>query len=293
VPITSHVKIQRIGHDENDKPSRYKQDKRDIVEHIIPQKLQERYADLSRWIGIVHDGYGKEEARRRRHRHHWHRTKDTGLCRETALTLAEEFSRIKGEYPGTPRLLVIVVRRTVFSHMGIATTNRVRYKATNSGTNLQADILKVGHHGSATSSSSAFLSKLHPKTSIIEVGAGNSYGHPTSATLDRLAQVGSAVYRTDLNGDIIVTTDGTTYDVKTGLTSSQPVAATAKIVTTQQTVSSQISSGAVCDCSSNRYDCNDFSGHTAAQACYEYCISLGKGDIHKLNSDKDGLACEG
>ena len=57
--------------------------------------------------------------------------------------------------------------------------------------------------------------KLHPKTSVIEVGAGNSYGHPTSATLGRLAQVGSAVYRTDLNGDVTVTTDGSTYDVKT------------------------------------------------------------------------------
>jgi beta-lactamase superfamily II metal-dependent hydrolase len=88
----------------------------------------------------------------------------------------------------------------------------------NSVTNLQADILKVGHHGSATSSISAFLSKVHPMTSVIEVGAGNSYGHPTSATLGRLAQVGSAVYRTDLNGDVTVTTDGTTYDVKTGQT---------------------------------------------------------------------------
>ncbi|MEI6841402.1 MAG: hypothetical protein WCK53_09060 [Methanomicrobiales archaeon] len=63
----------------------------------------------------------------------------------------------------------------------------------NRGTNLKADIIKVGHHCSATSSSSAFLTKVHPKISIIEVGAGNSYGHPTSATLDRLARVGSAV----------------------------------------------------------------------------------------------------
>jgi len=64
----------------------------------------------------------------------------------------------------------------------------------NSVTNLQADIQKFGHHGSAPSSSSAFLSKVQPKSSIIEVGAGNSYGHPTAATLDRLAQVESAVY---------------------------------------------------------------------------------------------------
>ncbi|MCX6698363.1 MAG: hypothetical protein NTV68_00320 [Methanomicrobiales archaeon] len=55
----------------------------------------------------------------------------------------------------------------------------------NSGTNLQADILKIGHHGSAMSSSSVFLTKAQPKTSVIEVGAGNPYGHPTSATYGR------------------------------------------------------------------------------------------------------------
>jgi len=63
---------------------------------------------------------------------------------------------------------------------------------------------------STTSSSSAWVSKVHPKTSVIEVGAGNSYGHPTSATYGRLDQVGSAIYRTDLNGEVTVTTDGTT-----------------------------------------------------------------------------------
>jgi len=58
--------------------------------------------------------------------------------------------------------------------------------------------------------------KAQPKSRIFEVGAGNSYGNPTSATLGRLAQVGPAVYRTDLNGDVTVTTAGSTYDVKTG-----------------------------------------------------------------------------
>ena len=97
-----------------------------------------------------------------------------------------------------------------FLFMGDANAD-AESKIANSGTNLQADILKVGHHGSATSTSSAFLTKVHPKISVIEVGAGNSYGHPTSATLGRLAQVGSAVYRTDLNGDVTVTTDEMTY----------------------------------------------------------------------------------
>ena len=121
----------------------------------------------------------------------------------------------------------------------------------------------------------------------------NSYGHPTAATLGRLAQVGSAVYRTDLNGDVTVTTDGAKYDGKTGQASSPPIAGIAKTVTTQQAVSTQSSGGAVCDCLYNRYNCKDFSGHTAAQACYDYCTSLGKGDIHQLDGDKNGIACEG
>ena len=99
-----------------------------------------------------------------------------------------------------------MTRRSVsFLFMGEADAES---RIVNSGTNLQADIIKVGHHGSATSTCTAYLSKVQPKISVIEVGAGNSYGHPTSTTLGHLAQVGSAVYRTDLNGDVTVTTDG-------------------------------------------------------------------------------------
>lgn len=50
---------------------------------------------------------------------------------------------------------------------------------------------------------------------------------------------------------------------------------------------------AVCNCASNVYNCSDFSTHAQAQACYDYCLSLGKGDIHWLDGeDKDGKACE-
>jgi len=50
--------------------------------------------------------------------------------------------------------------------------------------------------------------------------------------------------------------------------------------------------GAVCDCSDNLYNCSDFSTHDEAQACYEYCKSLGRGDVHRLNGDNNGIACE-
>jgi len=49
---------------------------------------------------------------------------------------------------------------------------------------------------------------------------------------------------------------------------------------------------AICDCSGNVYNCSDFGTHAQAQACHDYCISLGCGDIHKLDRDNDGLACE-
>ena len=48
----------------------------------------------------------------------------------------------------------------------------------------------------------------------------------------------------------------------------------------------------VCSCSSNRYNCSDFSTHASAQACYDYCNSTGHGDIHRLDGDNDGSACE-
>jgi beta-lactamase superfamily II metal-dependent hydrolase len=85
-----------------------------------------------------------------------------------------------------------------------------------SGYDLKSDILKVGHHGSSSSSSSAFLSRVKPTSSIIEVGAANAYGHPTQKTLSALQSTGSKVYRTDTNGNIVVTTDEQTYSVSTG-----------------------------------------------------------------------------
>lgn len=69
---------------------------------------------------------------------------------------------------------------------------------------LDVDFLKVGHHGSRYSSSTEFLKKVTPLVSIISVGAGNSYGHPTKDTLDRLMFAGSRVLRTDKAGTVEV-----------------------------------------------------------------------------------------
>ena len=83
------------------------------------------------------------------------------------------------------------------------------------GSPLDAEILKAGHHGSSTSSCSAFLSAVNPEIAVNSCGAGNSYGHPHQETLDAFARMGVTVYRTDQNGTIAITTDGKNMDVKT------------------------------------------------------------------------------
>ena len=84
-----------------------------------------------------------------------------------------------------------------------------------SGANLSADVLKVGHHGSSSSTGYRFLREVMPAYAVISVGEGNSYGHPTEVVLSRLSDAGVAVYRTDLNGDIIVRSDGTNLTFET------------------------------------------------------------------------------
>ncbi len=81
--------------------------------------------------------------------------------------------------------------------------------------NVKADVLKVGHHGSTSSTSSAFLAKVSPKYAVIMCGVGNSYGHPHAETLAKLQSTNVVIYRTDLNSTIIFTSDGTNLTVKT------------------------------------------------------------------------------
>lgn len=78
----------------------------------------------------------------------------------------------------------------------------------NNGIDISANVLKVGHHGSTTSTSSKFLDKVNPKYAIISVGAGNSYNHPHQEIITRLSIRNIIVYRTDMLGTIIAKTDG-------------------------------------------------------------------------------------
>lgn len=77
----------------------------------------------------------------------------------------------------------------------------------------EVEILKVGHHGSRTSSSKDFLSITSPEVAIYMAGEGNTYGHPHEETIEALDSIGAAIYGTDIYGSITVTTNGRTFSI--------------------------------------------------------------------------------
>jgi len=79
---------------------------------------------------------------------------------------------------------------------------------------IKADVLKVAHHASDTSSAADFLAAVSPELAVIEVGRGNKYGFPSRRVLKRLERAGAKIYATDLNGNIQITTDGRTLHLE-------------------------------------------------------------------------------
>ncbi|MEW5693155.1 MAG: GYF domain-containing protein [Candidatus Hydrogenedentota bacterium] len=83
------------------------------------------------------------------------------------------------------------------------------------GDQLRADVLKVGHHGSTTSTTEEWLSRVQPKIALISCGVGNSYGHPHTEVIERLGMRNIEIYRTDLMGFVILRSDGMKWSVTT------------------------------------------------------------------------------
>ena len=79
-----------------------------------------------------------------------------------------------------------------------------------SGLDLDCDVLSVGHHGSATATSWDFLQATVPEFAVISCGTGNMYGHPDADTMEKLSDMGISVYRTDEQGTIVASSDGST-----------------------------------------------------------------------------------
>lgn len=86
---------------------------------------------------------------------------------------------------------------------------------------LQANLIKVPHHGSDSSSTAAFVKAVKPEIAVFQVGKDNNYGHPEQKIINRYQQIGSKIYRNDLNGDIVVSSNGTALAVKVLKTASE------------------------------------------------------------------------
>ena len=114
----------------------------------------------------------------------------------------------------TSIVLKITYGNTSFLFTGDAESDEEE-EILNSGADLKSTVLKVGHHGSITSTSYPFLREVMPQYAVISVEKGNSYGHPNEETLSKLSDAGVEVYRTDESGDIVMTSDGNNISITT------------------------------------------------------------------------------
>ena len=109
-------------------------------------------------------------------------------------------------------VLKLNYKNTSFIFTGDATKN-VELKILDK--DLKCDVLKLGHHGSSDASSAQFLEKTKPQYGIISVGKNNEYGHPHDITLKKLNYLNTKIYRTDLDGTIVLTSDGENIMIET------------------------------------------------------------------------------
>jgi len=91
------------------------------------------------------------------------------------------------------------------------------------GIDIKSTVLKVAHHGSRTSTNDYFLEAVNPEVAIIQVGENNRFSHPAPEVKNRLQENNIDIYRNDLNGDIVINTDGETYTIETASSAQEEV----------------------------------------------------------------------
>ena len=132
-----------------------------------------------------------------------------GLRAEFLAPINESHSNLNN----ASAVLLLTYYNHRFLFMGDA-EKEVESELLEDGTDISADVLKAGHHGSDTSSTRSFLKAVSPSVGIISVGENNSYGHPDPLTLATFADMGVEIWRTDEKGTIVVTSDGENITVR-------------------------------------------------------------------------------
>jgi beta-lactamase superfamily II metal-dependent hydrolase len=138
-----------------------------------------------------------------------------------------------GDINNNSIVLMLVYGKVILLFMGDAQTD-AEVSMLASGLIPKVDILKVGHHGSRTASSPAFLAVAKPTIAIYSAGIGNDYGNPHPETIAALQAIGATIYGTDVNGTIIVTSDGSGYSIETVKQGQSQAPPTAQPTTTSE-----------------------------------------------------------
>ncbi len=136
------------------------------------------------------------------------------LSRDATLTILAPFADYEGESPKHLHDSMVVAKLVYGSVEAMLTGDMERgleFRLMERGADMDADILKAGHHGSKTSSSENFLNAVSPEVVVIQSGRNNRYGHPYQEVLDRFAALGIPVLRNDTEGDIRFVSDGSRF----------------------------------------------------------------------------------
>lgn len=133
------------------------------------------------------------------------------LSDSASIDILTPFENFQGVSPKDIHDAVIVsklvVASTTILFMGDAERS-LEYQLLASGADIDVEVLKVGHHGSKTSTAEDFLKAVSPDIAVISAGRKNRYGHPHQGVIDRLQKFGIKIFRTDLDGDIKFVADG-------------------------------------------------------------------------------------
>lgn len=183
---------------------------------------------------------------------------------------------------GASIVLKLTHNKVSYMFMGDAETEVEDY--IRSKYDVSATVLKNGHHGSKTSSSAPFISQVNPKVAILSYGKNNSYGHPHAAIEARLKNVGAKTYKTPIDCDITVTSDGVKYDVSSSCGKTQ-----AKKPTTPTPTKKPATKPVAQPKPTQTY----FKNCTELRKVYPGGVGMGHPAYQpKMDRDKDGWACE-
>lgn len=144
--------------------------------------------------------------------------KDDSLRMEFLAPVSENY----GDLNNYSAVLRIKFKNNAFLFMGDAEKLSENEILNAYPQDLKADVIKIGHHGSSTSSGEEFIKSVSPKFAVISCGRNNSYSHPHSETISLLNKMGINIYRTDESGTITVTSDGDNITVDKQASSSLP-----------------------------------------------------------------------